>query len=86
MNKEHEQVVISIRIDKEIKDKAIKVFQAMGTDLSGGIKLFINQVVTEGSLGFEPMTKDGQKFKYFQEHKRQLAREGEVWNKLLGSK
>jgi hypothetical protein len=28
------------------------------------------------------MTKDGLKFKYFQEHKRQLAREKRVWKEL----
>ncbi|MDR3558390.1 MAG: type II toxin-antitoxin system RelB/DinJ family antitoxin [Candidatus Pacebacteria bacterium] len=76
------QTTIQVRVDEEIREKAAKVFQAMGTDLSGGIKLFLNQVVNEGSLGFEPMTKDGLKFKHFQEHKRQLAREREVWKKL----
>ena len=66
--------------------KAAKIFEDMGMDLSGGIKLFLNQVVTEGALGFEPMTKEGLKFKYFLEHKRQLAREKGVWNELHGIK
>ena len=80
------QVVISIRINKELKEKATKIFNDMGTDLSGGIKLFLNHVVTEGVLGFEPMTKDGLKFKYFQEYKRQLARERGVWKEFYSAK
>ena len=84
MSNTQEQVVMSIRIDKETKDKAAEVFEAMGMDLSGGIKLFLNNVITEGSLGFTPMTKDGLKFKYFREYKRQLDRERRVWKKLYG--
>ena len=79
------QVVISIRIDKDLKEKAVKVFESMGMDLSGGIKLFLNHVVTEGALGFEPMTKDGLKFKYFQDYKKQLARERRAWKELYGT-
>jgi|GEM_PF-2052992 addiction module RelB/DinJ family antitoxin len=84
MNSSQEQVVMSIRIDKEIKDKASEVFESMGTDLSGGIKLFLNHVTTEGALGFEPMTKDGLRFKYFEEYRRKLARERRVWKELYG--
>src|ERR1700678_576800 len=86
METSQEQVVMSIRIAKETKDKALEAFQAMGMDLSGGIKLFLNNVITEGSLGFVPMTKDSLKFKYFQEYKIRLAREKSAWKKLYDSK
>ena len=86
MSNTQEQVVMSIRIDKEVKDKAAKVFEDMGMDLSGGIKIFINNVITEGSLGFTPMTEDGLKFKYFQEYEKRLARERRVWKELYGAK
>ena len=80
------QTTIQVRVDEETREKAAKVFEAMGTDLSGGIKLFLNNVITEGSLGFIPMTEDGQKFKYFQDYKRKLARERRVWKELYGTK
>jgi addiction module RelB/DinJ family antitoxin len=80
------QTTIQVRLDKETRDKAAEVFEAMGVDLSGGIKLFLNNVITEGSLGFTPMTKDGLKFKSFQEYKRQLAREKRVWKELYSVK
>ena len=79
------QTTIQVRLDKEIRDKAAKTFDDMGMDLSGGIKLFLNNVITEGSLGFTPMTKDGLKFNYFQEYKRRLDRERRAWKKLYGT-
>ena len=79
------QTTIQIRIDKETRDKAAEVFEAMGMDLSSGIKLFLNNAITEGALGFIPMTKDGLKFKYYQDYKKQLDRERRVWKKLFGA-
>ncbi len=84
MSGAQEQIVMSMRIDKEVKEKASKVFESMGMDLSGGIKLFLNNVIIEGSLGFTPMTKDGLKFKSFQEYKKNLAREKRAWKELYG--
>ena len=46
--------VINIRIEKSVKDKAQKTLESMGLDLSSGIKLFLNQVVTENGIPFTP--------------------------------
>jgi len=45
---------INIRIDKETKTRAQKMLGDMGLDLSSGIKLFLNQVVTEQGIPFTP--------------------------------
>ena len=45
---------INIRIDKETKTKVKKMLGDMGLDLSSGIKLFLNQVVTEQGIPFTP--------------------------------
>lgn len=54
--------VINIRIDKKIKDGAQKTLASLGLDLSSGIKLFLNQVITEKGIPFIP-TKDAKKIR-----------------------
>ena len=46
--------VINIRIDEKTKRSAQKTLEAMGLDLSSGVKLFLNQVVTENGIPFTP--------------------------------
>lgn len=76
------KTTITFRLDKKLKDEASRVFEAMGIDFSGAIKVFLNNVVNEGSLGFTPMTKDGLKFKYYQEYKKKLARTASLWKEV----
>ena len=54
--------VINIRIDKKTKDGAQKTLSSLGLDLSSGIKLFLNQVVTEKGIPFLP-TKDAKRIR-----------------------
>lgn len=54
--------VINIRIEKSTKNKAQKTLESMGLDLSSGIKLFLNQVVTENGIPFTP-TKNASKIR-----------------------
>ena len=54
--------VINVRIDKKTKDSAQKTLSSLGLDLSSGIKLFLNQVVTENGMPFLP-TKDAKKIR-----------------------
>ena len=44
--------VINIRIDKKTKEKAQRTFSDLGLDMTSGIKMFLNQVVTEGGIPF----------------------------------
>ena len=45
---------INVRIDKKTKECAQKTLEAMGLDLSSGIKMFLNQVITEKGIPFTP--------------------------------
>ncbi len=49
--------VINIRIDKKTKDGAQKTLESMGMNLTSGIKMFLNQVVTEKCFPFVPSNK-----------------------------
>ncbi len=49
-------IVINIRTNKEIRDKAQKVFSAMGVSTSAGVNMFLRQVVREKGLPFTPTT------------------------------
>lgn len=48
--------VINIRTNKEVRDKAQKVFSLLGISTSAGINMFLNQVVVEKGLPFTPKT------------------------------
>ena len=45
---------INVRIEEKTKKAASKVLRDVGLDLSSGVKLFLNQVVTEKGLPFKP--------------------------------
>ncbi len=46
--------VINIRTNKEIRNKAQKVFSSIGISTSAGINMFLHQVVQEKGLPFTP--------------------------------
>ena len=48
--------VINIRTNREIRDKAQKVFSALGISTSAGVNMFLRQVVVERGLPFAPQT------------------------------
>jgi DNA-damage-inducible protein J len=50
---------VQIRIDKKTKERAQKVFNDMGLDMSSGVKLFLQRVVNTEMLPFEVVTKNG---------------------------
>lgn len=54
---------INVRIEEKTKRAASKVLSGMGLDLSAGVKLFLNQVVTEQALPFTPSTRDAKKLR-----------------------
>lgn len=45
---------INIRTNKTVRDKAHKVFSAMGISTSAGINLFLHQVVEDKGFPFTP--------------------------------
>ncbi len=54
--------VINIRTNKEIRNKAKKVFSSMGISTSAGVNIFLHQVVAEKGLPFTP-TLDSKKIR-----------------------
>jgi addiction module RelB/DinJ family antitoxin len=50
---------LQIRINKRTKEKAKKVFNDLGIDMSSGVKLYLSQVINTGSILFYPTTKNG---------------------------
>ena len=45
-------------IDDHLKEQGQKTLARMGMTLSGGFKMFLNQVVVTGKIPFEPTTVD----------------------------
>lgn len=45
-------VPTQIRIDRDIKEKAVSLFANLGLDLSGAINMFLHQCVLRGGLPF----------------------------------
>jgi addiction module RelB/DinJ family antitoxin len=45
---------INIRTDKKVREKAKKVFSALGLSTSAGINMFLHQVIAEKGLPFVP--------------------------------
>jgi addiction module RelB/DinJ family antitoxin len=64
---------LQIRINKSTKEKAKRALEEMGLDISSGIKLFLEQVITTKSIPFIPTTKAGYKLRYIKLYKKELA-------------
>jgi len=50
---------LQLRIDPGLKNEAIKIFGALGLDLSTGIKIYLNQVVKHNGIPFALVTQNG---------------------------
>lgn len=62
---------LQTRIDAKLKKDAKKALEAMGLDLSSGVKLFLTQVVRTQSIPFELFTANN----FSEAKKKQLVRE-----------
>lgn len=45
---------LNVRVNKKTKEAAGKVLADIGLDLSSGVKVFLQQVITENGLPFRP--------------------------------
>ena len=50
---------INVRIDRDTKEQAKATLEALGLDLSSGVKLFLKSVINTQSIPFEVRTKNG---------------------------
>ncbi len=73
------QATIQIRVEEDLKTKAADVLRKMGLDLSSGIKLFLNEIITSQVLPFLPATEKGKELRYYEQYKKEIA-----WAKKYG--
>ena len=45
-------IPIQIRVDKKTKEEANKLFEELGTSMSGAVNMFLKQCVNTGSIPF----------------------------------
>lgn len=50
---------INVRVDRDTKEQAKATLEALGLDLSSGVKLFLKSVINTQSIPFEVRTKNG---------------------------
>ena len=48
-----EQSAITIRVDKEVKEEAVKVFKSIGLSFNTAIEVYLRAVVRERKIPFE---------------------------------
>lgn len=48
-----EQAAITIRVDKEVKEDAVKVFKGIGLSFNTAIEVYLRAVVREKRIPFE---------------------------------
>lgn len=49
----NDQAAITIRVDREIKEEAVKVFKSVGLNLNTGVEIYLRAVVREQRIPFE---------------------------------
>ena len=45
-------VPVQVRIEREVKEEAVELFEQLGMDMSGAINIFLKQCVLKGGLPF----------------------------------
>lgn len=53
----NDDVSVSFRIDRDLKEQAVKLFGELGLNMSSAIQVFFRQAVREGGLPFDVTTK-----------------------------
>lgn len=51
---EKETTLIQVRVDKNLKDEAEKLFEQMGLNPSAAVRLFYAQTINSGGIPFQP--------------------------------
>ena len=64
---------LSIRINPKTKKAAQKILRSLGLDLSAGVKMFLEQVVTTDSIPFYTATGTGHKLRHANIYRREIA-------------
>ncbi len=64
---------ISIRINPKTKKAAQKTLSELGLDLSSGVKMFLEQVVTTQSIPFPVVTPTGHRLRNWKQLKKEIV-------------
>jgi DNA-damage-inducible protein J len=64
---------LQIRIDEKTKKRAKETLESLGLDMSSGVKLFLEQVITTQSIPFSPVTPLG---RVYQKEMKDLFKNG----------
>ena len=67
------QTTIQVRVEENTKTKVADILNNIGLDLSSGIKLFLNEVITSESIPFVPSTKKGKELKHYELYRKEIA-------------
>jgi DNA-damage-inducible protein J len=70
---------LQIRIDEKTKKRAKETLESLGLDMSSGVKLFLEQVITTQSIPFSPVTPLGHKLRrghIYQKEMKDLFKNG----------
>ena len=49
-----EYKAMTVRIETDVHERAVELFDALGTDLTSAIRMFVNMSVMEGGFPFTP--------------------------------
>ena len=52
-----DDVSVSFRVDRDLKEQAVKLFDQLGLSMSSAIQVFLKQAVREGGIPFDISTK-----------------------------
>lgn len=63
---------IQVRTSTQRKERARKVFEKMGLDMSSGVNLYLEQVIVTKSVPFVPTTSEGFKLKRWKIYRKEI--------------
>lgn len=63
---------LQVRTSKQRKEKARKVFERIGLNLSSGVNLYLEKVITTQSVPFVPVTSEGLKLRHWKIYRKEI--------------
>lgn len=64
--------IITVRVKPETKKAAQKTLRELGLDLSAGVNMFLEQVVSSEGIPFAPATKKGLKLRHRKTYRKEI--------------
>ena len=64
---------LQVRTTKQRKEKARRVLEKVGLNLSSGVNLFLEQVVTQAGVPFAPTTRKWRDLRHWRRYEKEIA-------------